>query len=251
MPTVAHFKCVKCHQLTTHEIVHVSEDLKHDAHLVKVFTARSISVLKENNVDICKIIEFTDQAPSQYKNKAAFNHLCNYKIPIQKNYFGVRHGKSSCDAFTGRVKQGVTRLVQSKQEVVNDAWTFYETYVKHLQKPLVQSLDTCQHYILIFETHNKLGKRPSTVQLQGIPETHKFHQIGNTNSKAVYNRKFACCCFGYIHGTEPCSNDICPSQWSGYDLSKKNPVEPNLKFWFSEGICNIENIGNLPNIDQP
>ena len=91
MPTVAHYKCVKCHQLTTHEIVHVSEDVKHDAHLVKVFTARSISVLKENNVDIHKIIEFTDQAPSQYKNKTAFNHLCNYKIPIQKNYFGVRH----------------------------------------------------------------------------------------------------------------------------------------------------------------
>ena len=135
MPTVAHYKFVKCHQLTTHEIVHVSEDFKHDAHLVKVFTARSISVLKENNVDICKIIEFTDQAPSQYKNKTAFNHLCNYKIPFQKNYFGVRHGKSSCDACTGRVKQGLTRLVQSEQEVVNDAWTFYETCVKHLQKP--------------------------------------------------------------------------------------------------------------------
>ena len=126
MPTVAHYKCVKCHQLTTHEIVHVSEDFKHDAHLVKVFTARLVSVLKENNVDICKIIEFTDQAPSQYKNKMTFNHLCNYKIPIQKNYFGVRHGKSSCDACTSRVKQGVTRLVQSEQEVVNDAQTFYE-----------------------------------------------------------------------------------------------------------------------------
>ena len=69
MPTAAHYKCVKCHQLTTHEIVHVSEELKHDAHLVKVFTARSISVLKKNNVDIHKIIQFTDQAPSQYKNK--------------------------------------------------------------------------------------------------------------------------------------------------------------------------------------
>ena len=25
MPTVTHYRCVKCHQLTTHEIVHVSE----------------------------------------------------------------------------------------------------------------------------------------------------------------------------------------------------------------------------------
>ena len=77
-------------------------------------------------MSICiKIIEFTDQAPSQYKNKTAFHNLCNSKIPIHKNFFGVRHGKSSCDASTGRVKQGVTRLVQSEQEIVNDACTFF------------------------------------------------------------------------------------------------------------------------------
>ena len=44
MLTVVHYRCVRCHQLTSHEIVHVSEDLKHDAHLVKAFTARTLSV---------------------------------------------------------------------------------------------------------------------------------------------------------------------------------------------------------------
>ena len=68
--------------------------MKHDAHIVKMFTERSINVLKQNNVNICKIIEFTDQAPSQYKNKTAFNYLVNCDILIHKNYFGVRHGKS-------------------------------------------------------------------------------------------------------------------------------------------------------------
>ena len=105
MPTVAHYHCAKCEQLVTHEIVHISDDLKHDAHLVKLFTSKSIEVLKSNNVDIRKIIEFTDQAPSQYKNKAVFNYLANSKLPTQRNYFGTRHGKSSCDACTGRVKQ--------------------------------------------------------------------------------------------------------------------------------------------------
>ena len=158
MPTVVHYKCAKCHQLTTHEIVHVSEDLKHDAHLVKAFTARTLSVLRKNKIQICKIIEFTDQAPSQYKNKTAFNHLTTSKIPVQKNYFNVRHGKSSCDACTGRVKQSVTRLVKSEQEVVNSACTFYETCVKHLEKPLLESEDKYQHYILTFEYNNKLAK---------------------------------------------------------------------------------------------
>ena len=94
MPTVAHYCCVKCEQLVTHEIV--------GQYLVKLFTSRSIKVLKVNNVYVCKI-KSTDQAPSQYKNKTAFNYLANSKIPTQRNYVGTRHGKSSCDACSGRV----------------------------------------------------------------------------------------------------------------------------------------------------
>ena len=251
MPTVVHYKCARCHQLTTHEIVHVSEDLKHDAHIVKVFTARSLSVLRKNKADICKIIEFTDQAPSQYKNKTSFNHLASSDIPTQKNYFGVRHGKSSCDACTGRVKQGVTRLVKSEQEVVNSAQTFYETCVKHLEKPLIESEDKCQHYILTFEYHKKLAKRPSTANLPAIPDTCKLHQIGNANGRELYYRKFACCCFGCIHGSEACSNNICPDEWLAYDLGKKQSVEPNLQFWFGEGICDIPDIRNEAEIELP
>ena len=84
MPTVVHYKCSKCQQLVTHEIVHVSDDKKHDTHLVKMLTEKSIQVFKDNNVNICKIIEFTDQAPSQYKNKIAFTYLTNSDIPTQK-----------------------------------------------------------------------------------------------------------------------------------------------------------------------
>ena len=71
MLTVVHYRCSKCNQLETHEIVNITDDMKHDAHMVKMFTERSINVLKQNNVNIRKIIKFMDQAPSQYKNKTA------------------------------------------------------------------------------------------------------------------------------------------------------------------------------------
>ena len=216
MPTVAHFKCIKCHQLATHEIVHISDDLKHDAYLVKVFTQKNIQVLKSNNINIHKIIEFTDQAPSQYKNKTAFNHLANAKIPVQKNYFGVGHGKSSCDACTGRVKQGVTRLVKSGQEVVNSAQSFYDACVKHLQISPTKD-DKFQHYMITFHFQKQIGKRPKTDKLVGIPETRKLHQIGNTG--------------GCLHGTEECQNKICPMKWTACDLAKKKTVNADLKYW--------------------
>ena len=57
MPTVVHHICATCKGMVTHEIVHVSDDTRHDGHLVKAFTERSEKVLKQNKVPICKIIE--------------------------------------------------------------------------------------------------------------------------------------------------------------------------------------------------
>ena len=110
-----------------------------------------------------------------------------------KNYFGVHHGKGSCDACTGRVKQGVTRLVQTEEVVVNSAKSFYDTCIKYLQKPKTHD---CQHHVLTFEYHNKLKHRPNTLNLPTIPDTRKFHSIGNTKSADVYLRTFTCCCKG-------------------------------------------------------
>ena len=41
IPTVAHYLCTQCKCMVTHEMVHISDELKHDAHLVKAFTTRS------------------------------------------------------------------------------------------------------------------------------------------------------------------------------------------------------------------
>ena len=131
------------------------------------------------------------------------------------------------------------------QAVIDDAKSFYDTCIQHLEKPFVQS-DKSQHHILTFELHNKIAKRPSTLQLVGIPETRKLHQISNTGSKILNFKKFACCCYGCLHGTESCDNNICPTQWSGFDLGKKKPSDANLQYWLGAITQNIRNKCNLP-----
>ena len=240
MPTVAHYICATCKGMVTHEIVHVSDDMRHNGHLVKAFTERSEKVLKQNKVLICKIIEFMDQAPSQYKNKTAFNYLSKRTTPVLKNFFGMRHGKSECDACTGRVKQGVTRLVQTEVEVINSAKSFYNACVKNLQKPL---LHKCQHHILTFEFHNKLKSRPNTEKWPAIPETRKFHSIGNTQNGDVYLCTFSCCCKGCLHGNESCSNDVHPDKWRGYSLSGRKHCKPNRSWWCKTADDQIRKMG--------
>ena len=120
MPTIAHYKCSKCEQLVTHEIVHVTDDLKHDAHIVKMFTEKSIKILQNNYINIyIKSSSSRIRLPPSTKIKQPSIIFPTLKYQ-QKNYFGVRYGKSSCDACTGRVKQGVTRLVLNGDVVVNN-----------------------------------------------------------------------------------------------------------------------------------
>ena len=132
-PRVVHYRCPvdNCH-LVTCEIVHVSDDMKHDVHLIAKFHNVTLEVLHENKVPNHKLVKFTDHAQSQYKSKTSFNYMLRSQIPTMHCFFGVRHGKGPCDACTGRVKQGITRLVKTSTEVVNSAKSFFNVAKEHL-----------------------------------------------------------------------------------------------------------------------
>ena len=107
-PTIVYYRCPHNNYcLVTHEVVHVSNDLKHDAHLVDKFHTTTMDVLKQHNVLVRKIFKFSDQAPSQYKNKTSFDYLSKVELPTMHCFYGVQHGKGPCDACTGRVKQSI------------------------------------------------------------------------------------------------------------------------------------------------
>ena len=165
-----------------------------------------------------------------------------------QNYFGFWHRKSSCDACTGRVKQGVIRLVHSGTEVVNLAETLFTTCVKHLEKPLQKQSEECQHHILTFHLHKRLKARPDTRTWPGVPNTHKFHSTGNTNINDVYLRTFMCCCVGCFHGEGSCSNNVCPDEWQGYSFKRRKFVKPKLEFWFCDRESNLR-ILHIENVD--
>lgn len=251
-PTVAHYLCQKdnCGGLVTHEVVHVSDDLKHDAHLVNKFNNVTINVLKESNVTIRKIIEFSDQAPSQYKNKTAFRYLSQSKIPTMRNFFGVRHGKGPCDACTGRVKQALTKLVKAGTEVINSADSLYSAAKKHLETKPSTDTHECQHFFQTFHFTRKLRTRPNTKKWNPIPDTRaRIHTVANTgNAQEVIFRKISCMCCSCVRGTGTCENEnssVIPDNWCGYNMQQKEDIIPSLDFW-----KNIRNIPDSPPRDN-
>ena len=113
-----------------------------------------------------------------------------------------------------------------------------------MQKP---KLHDCQHHILTFEYHHKLKSRPDTKKWPAIPETRKFHSIGNKKNGDVYLCTFSCCCKGCLNGTESCTNDVCPDKLRGYSLSGRKNCQPNRSWWSLTANDQIRKMGeNTP-----
>ena len=50
--------------------------------------------------------------------------------------------------------------------------------------------NACQHYILVFELHNKLKSRPDAKKWPPVPDTRKYHSIGNGQNGNLDVRTF-------------------------------------------------------------
>ena len=235
-PSCISYRCPvdNCNQMVLHEIVHISDDLKHDGHLVRKFQQCNLQILNRRGVEIRKIIEFTDQAPSQYKNKTAFRYLCQEKIPTERNFFGVRHGKGPCDACAGRIKGRLAKLVKTESAVVNTARSCFDA-CKEFFETRWPDKDECCHYILTFNYVGKLGKRPDTSKWKGVAQTREhMHSIMNRGDELKVNvRDVVCLCTGCLHGDSTCKN----SKWRGFDMASGKEVDVDLGFWNSVVIC--------------
>ena len=206
-PSCIRYRCPidGCNQIVLHEIVHTSADLLHDAHLLKRFQTANLQILRKRGVDICKMIEFTDQAPSQFKNKTAFRYLSQEKIPTVRNFFGVCHGKGPCDTCAGRIKGRLATLAKTEEWIVNSPTTCFEACKEKFETKW-PNRDECCHYMLTFHYTGKIGKCPDTSKWKGVEATRDhMHSIMNTRKNLCFNVwDVVCLCTGCLHGDSPC-----------------------------------------------
>ena len=237
-PSCISYRCPieDCNHLVLHEIVHVSDDIKHDAHLVKKFQIAYMNILQKCGVDIRKIVEFTDQAPSQYKNKSAFRYLSQQQIATQRNFFGVCHGKGPCDACAGRVKSKLASLVKSGNCIITDAQSCFEALQNNMETPWPNKNECC-HYILTVNYTRKIPNRPNTKKWQGVKDTREYiHSICNTGKNLRVNVRNVCLCEGCLHGKSDCTYKDFVDNWTGFDMNKFEPIPADLNLWSSVDI---------------
>ena len=108
-------KCPKSDKVMRHEIVVLSDDLKHDTFAVASFEKVAVAELQACGVEFEVLIEFDDGAASQYKCINSFEDISKsvsrLGVKVKRAYFGAWHGKGQSDGATAVVKSSVRRAV--------------------------------------------------------------------------------------------------------------------------------------------
>ena len=123
-PTVLTYSYPYRNDTVTDYLIFVSDDLCHDASMVKTILAQTTEHLQSIMEKLVKMVVFSDGCAAQYKSKLPVYHLSNTcdKLAMERCYFGSRHGKSACDACDGVIKIAVDVDIRTGECIVQNAW---------------------------------------------------------------------------------------------------------------------------------
>ena len=111
-PTVVYY-VGPCGKLIKEEVIHITSHHRHYETCVAAFQKKTIDFLKSKKVPMVEILEWTDNAPTQYKNKNCFQRISLMAKPITRNYFGEKHGKGPSDRAGACFKTYISKIVKS------------------------------------------------------------------------------------------------------------------------------------------
>lgn len=140
-PIVAYYHCPddQCSEVTRESMVFISDDRSHDHKAVHHFVTLANEHISRQGVQINREIHFSDGAGSQYKNKSSFNDASygvkDYGFPVEKHFFGSRHGKGPCDGEIGVLKKCAAVAVKGRQVIIRDAHDLFKYGQNFLSLP--------------------------------------------------------------------------------------------------------------------
>ena len=196
-PVVCYYVCSfsDCKKLIQHDIMCLSDDLKHDVVTVEAFETVALKVLQKNQVLATRVFQFCDNCAAQYKCSKAWASLSQREIPTMRNYFAPCHGKGPADGAIGRIVQLVDRDVKSHnvlagirnaQDFVSHCRSKYET---------LEGRATLhpEHYRRCFHYVPELSREEGQFTAGSIPGSMQLHCVRNVGDNRYLEVRLNSC----------------------------------------------------------
>lgn len=189
--------------LVKHSIIGVSNDLKHDSHLVNIFENKILNRVKEHLPGLNDIVQFTDGCAAQYKGKQSFGYLSQGSIRTERKIFETSHGKNVCDGLGAIVKTSCYRAMLCGKVIANP-----EDVFDHCKQVLARNItvnekeSTVSLREFIYVNRSEVNRKEIT-EIKTLVGTRKVHSIRSTGSNfIVKSRNLSCFCNGCLNSTD-------------------------------------------------
>ena len=233
--TVAYYRCQEegCEEIVTEHLIFVSDDKTHDAAAVQEFVELANGHLKEaRGLNIEKEIHLTDGCAAQYKFRIPFTDISfsqsDHGFPVERHFYGSRHGKGPSDGAGAVMKSVVKRAVMGGNVVVNNSHDFFdfakamltkedENHKEHFKRTIFHVLNI---------EHNRPDRSDHSKPLKG---TRRVHAVQTVDKMIINTRNLSCFCLGCIGDDTDCMNRDYVDEWKLYDIRKSVKRIPKRK----------------------
>ena len=229
-PTVAFYVCRNGYSVRE-EIIHLTPHKKHDHHAVDIFRKKSIQHLRGKGVEIHELIEWTDNAGSQYKCCGEFLEMSLKDMPCSHHFYGVKHGKGPSDRAGGYYKNFVRKTVKSGTVLLTDCAELARySQVKYENQSCCDKNTECTepskrgedspHYLKkVIYTHT-IRRPPEPKDMRSYLGTREIFSICNTSVRGVLEiRNVSCCCPSCFLGMGECQYIEYADEWKTISVS--------------------------------
>ena len=236
-PTVVYY-VGPCRKMIKEEVIHMTNNRKHIEKTVAVFQKKTIEFLKSKKVPILEILEWTDNAPCQYKSRNCFQRISLMKYPITRNFFGEKHGKGPSDRAGACFKTYVSKIVKSKKATfptIEDLASYCtDNYERQVEWPgncegeKSPKTDKIHNLRKIIYSPNIDSK--GIDKLVTVDGTRKIHSVRNTGTKGVLEKRmFTCCCEKCMFGVGECAFPDYSDEWNLVSVLGKRHLKSFVK----------------------
>ncbi|MES9901055.1 MAG: hypothetical protein ABW168_00060 [Sedimenticola sp.] len=225
-PVVAYYNCHKCDETVQECLYFVSDDLTHDAHAVHRFVSATNAHLRnKRGIDIEHQVQFSDGCASQYKSVTPFIDISysfnDFGFPVERHFYGSRHGKGPCDGAAAVLKSAARRAVMGQVCVINNSQELYEFANSKLAKDDKPESDEHLHSkCTVFHISDIPRNRPDRIG-KTVKGTRSMHCVKAKDDMNIYVRKQSCLCQACKSDVGQCENVNYVDSWSEVHILRR------------------------------
>ena len=222
-PSVVFFKCKNCCKKTVRlEVINLSKILSHNASGFNKFHKDAVMIAEAAAGSRFKVVvNVTDQAPNQYKNRNSFLFTSKNKRPLIHFFLGSRHGKLWSDQASGRFLLFLRQAIASERVHVASAKDIATFAQEHYATPTLDS-DQCQHFRIKINLVTRIPTLNSALSVTA-ERTRDIHMLRNTGTEGIIlTRTIGCLCLPCISGQPQCVYPEYYKAWDKHSVSESN-----------------------------